>query len=387
MAHKSKRAFAKKNLVAVNVVRSWLRSLDIPVREGGRPGVDMVVTHADGTDLPVAIAVDEFCPVPEGGVRVMARCVVGRREQDALAAFDQIVEASGRSPQRPFREGPERPLNEQGNPRKLIYRDEEFLVAIRHNEFRRTPNPPHDRWEKYRRAMHWISRSFFFKNYELCRRQLMDLEDVLQYARCLMVNFCSRYERVSYEGDRWDLQTVNDGLFMQYLRQRFTGLYQILEKREVSTLPSSGAVETILGVNAMDHHPCPDEVYQLALDNPAELAEARAVWRGEKDGEIPDIFLRGSVDQDYVARKCELDTSTPEARRKSAKTKLGELLGKMPHDEMMQVLTGVATDPAQDFSARQEAFRQIKKHAKGCSLCERGVREEEQVASPDAAGA
>lgn len=378
--------FPKKNAVAVNILRSWLSAVGVPVRVSDTPGFDLTVGDRTGNEVEVMVAVKDDEALPGPGVQVVAGAFTGRQEQRALAAFHKVTAATGWGTPRPLDRGAGVPINEEtGNPRKLFYQNEEFLVAIRHNEFRRSPNPPVARWRQYQNAMNWVVWRFYYKNIDLCQRQKMDFEDVMQYARCFMVNFCSRYERATTTNAAYKLKAANEGLFMEYLRQRLSGLHQIMVKKDRRNVPDEDAVRRAFGSDAMKCHPSPADAYQLALDHPKELAEVRAIWRGEKEGEIPALFTEEPVDQAYLARNCELDTTTFAARRSSARTKLAELLGKLPHERLLAVLQGAATDTEQDFVVRKEAHRQLRTHAKSCKLCDFGVQKEKKVARPHAA--
>lgn len=371
--------FPSKNAVAINVLTSWLKAVGIPVIPASE-GFDLTVLGKDSKKVDVIVAVEG--EVRSTGLKVLAKDVTGRQEGKAYAAFHKITEAAGQGSPIPLdRGGGQKILNEKGNPRKLCYRDEDFLVTIRHNEFRRSPNPSPAAWRQYQRAMNWIVGKFYFKNTALCERQKMELEDVMQYARCFMVNFCARYERPDAT------PSANEGLFMEYLRQRLSGLHQIMLKKELSIIPDADSIHMALGGLAMEYHPSPADAYQLALDHPKELAEARAIFRGEKEGEIPELFTHQPVDQEYLDRNCELDTSSLVRRRASARAKLNEMLNALPHKQFLSVLNNVADDVTQDFTARKEAFRRIRSHTKSCKLCNLGVKKEKEMPSTNTLGA
>lgn len=349
-----------RNATAVNILRSWLNAVNIPNKPSGVPGFDLTVAGVNGeVEVQVCLRPDET--MTGEGIQVLAGEVTGKKSAKALAAFHKITDAAGYPRQKPVDRGVEPELNEQGNPRKLHYKDEEVLVAIRHNEFRRAPNPPKNRWEQYRLTMEKTSWAFLRLNFELCARHGLGIDDLLSYARCWTVNFCAGYETPT------PVYCDNERKLYAYLRQRFAfDLRPILLKKERSMLPDAETVSLALYGRPDPSDGFPGSVRGEPLTPAQEEVE--------------------EIDYDYIARNCELDTSSPKARRESAAKKLGELLSALSHDRMVEVLKETAASTFFDFVTRKEASRQLRLHATSCGSCDlgRGPQEDEELAGDDA---
>jgi hypothetical protein len=350
--------FQEKNATAVNILRSWLTACGIPSRRSQVPGFDLTVDGKSG-DVEVQVSERRDETLPGAGIQVVVADFTGKKVAVALAAFHKVTRAAGYGKPQPFDRGAAPMMNAEGNPRKLHYKDEEFLVSIRHNEFRRAPNPGPDRWEKYKATMNKVAQAFMRTNFELCARNGMTLDDVMTYARCYVVNFCARHEIPETETTFCD----NERKCHSYLQQRLylgpsSSLRAILLKKERSMLPDAETVS--IGLFGK-----PDADTEVSPDADAE-----------------------EVDYDYVAKHCQLDVSSPAKRKKSAATKLTELLGKLPHDQMVELLGNAAKNINFDFTTRKEAARQLRLHAEACESCalpdDAGVKEDEDAAGSDA---
>ena len=348
----------KRNATAVNILRAWLNAVGVPTAPAQEEGYDLLVGALDGGEVAVQVALHPDESGLGGAVKVLAGDLTGKKVERALAAFHQVTDAAGYDRAQPFDRGVDPELNEKGNPRKLHYRDEDFLVAIRHNEFRRAPNPPEDRWKQYRPTIEKTSWAFLRNNFELCARNGFDIGDLLTYARAWTVNFCGRYEAA--EARYFD----NERKLHVHLQQRFLyDLRPILEKKERNVLPDA-------------------ETVSLALyGRPDCTVTAPGSGYGERLPE--DVGEVEEVDYAYVERHCELDTSTPAARRASAAAKLEELLGQLPHDRLVEVLADTAKSVFFDSVTRKEAARRLRLHTEGCASCHVGIEEHEDLAAGD----
>lgn len=218
------------NAVATNLFRSWLTATKIPYSLGTVTGIDFVIQRADGGELPVAV---DRPQVPEGAISVSRKAMTGKKVQDALAAFWAVTDAAGYPRRRPINRGSDPACNERGNPRKLHYRDEPFLVSIRHTEFRRAPDPTPEQWRTYEPVMRRVVNSFYREYRKPLIRNGMGIDDLMTYARCYLANFCSRHE---VPGDPRNLHRCR-----LYINQRLFGGdgAGILLKKERSVLPDA----------------------------------------------------------------------------------------------------------------------------------------------------
>ena len=138
---------------------------------------------------------------------------------DALRQFHRITQTFGY--------GCPIPENRVGKPSKRAsYKSEEFLVAIRHNEFRQAHNCSPAKFTLYKDIVRQRAKKFWYFNAKICQTYGLDYEDLVQYANCWLVNFCGLYERPdASKGDD------NRRLLQNYLKQRFAELYATLQKK------------------------------------------------------------------------------------------------------------------------------------------------------------
>lgn len=330
-----------RNATAVNILRSWLTAVGIKHKPSKLQGYDICVEGRAGGEVQVQVAMGGEEKSKEAGVQVLARDITGKRASKKLDAFWSVTDAAGFERRQPVDRGAEPEANAKGNPRKLHYRDEFDLVAFRHTEFRWSPDPPADRWVRYKPTIEKVAWGFLKMNSRLAARHQFDIDDVLQYARVWVVNYCARYEVPN------PLHNDNERKCYRYLQQRFNNdLRALLLKKERSTIPDAETVSIAL-------YGAPDSDPEVAWG-----------WDERRDSERDD-----EVDPDYVARHCELDVSTPQARRRSAGKVLGELLSQLDHDQFVTTLRGAASSTSIDMTARKEASRLLRAHEAACEAC------------------
>lgn len=319
------------NATAVNILRSWLQAVGIPCTVG-KDAIDLYVGHVIGGSIKVAVLREGKAPAG-ADIVIEAHEMTGKRVEKALEAFYRVTDAAGWDRRQPVNRGEAPVANEKGNPRKLNYKNEEFLVGIRHTEFRRSPNPPPDRWQQYKKTMDVVVRSFwnYPGNEAFFRRQGFERQDLMQYARCFVVNFCGRYETAT------PLYCDNERKLHIYLRQRFVDLLDMLRRKSVNaSLDRDTFVISIFG-------------------DPN--------WHSGKD------MFEEDVDEEYVERHRELDVTTARRRRNSATAKLKELLQQLPHDQLLAKLEETSENDALDITTQKEAERWLKEHRIGCIVC------------------
>src|SRR5687767_13195130 len=131
-----------KNLVAVNVLRSWLRDAGIECSRSAEPEADLDAVASDGTSVSIEVA---FGPVRlTGDLSVSAKEVLG---PDPTKAYRALTDLLGYGPSDPPRRGAPLPVNPQtGKPVALKIDDHDFDVAIRHTEVRLSPDPPPEKF-------------------------------------------------------------------------------------------------------------------------------------------------------------------------------------------------------------------------------------------------
>jgi hypothetical protein len=352
----------KKNATAVNVLRAWLNAAKIPNAPSETSGFDISVERRGGGALEVAVVFS--ATTSSDGVVILAKDILSKSPKTYLKAFWLVTVAAGYESPLPLDRGAGLP-SVDGKQKRLHYSDEDFLVTIRHREFRCSPDPPDDRWSKYRVVIEQAAWRFLKYQYEICARHGLEIQDLISYARCWTVNFVSQYETPT------PVRDDNERKLVKYLQQRFMGSFlPVLQKKERSIMPSPSIVQ-MLSLN--DECPDPSDAYVHALDNREKIALIRKQLAGveltPEEEEVVDSFDFNDEDKDYVKRRCEIDLTTAKSRRQSASKKLTELLEKLPHDEMVLALNGVFENKQIDFVVRKEANKRLKRHQKGCQAC------------------
>lgn len=324
----------QRNLTAVNVLKSWLTAVGVPNNSSKIKGSDISVEVRGGGTLEVQVVMGSEEKAVEGAVRVLAQEITGKASQKKLDAFWRVTDAAGYERQRPVDRGQEPELNEKGNPKKLHYRDDFDLVAFRHTELRWSPDPDEAMWEQYKPTMEKVSWGFLKMNAKLCERAKYDIDDIMQYARMWLVIYCARYQIPN------PIHFDNERKCYRFLQQRFNNdLRSLMLKKLRSSTPDAETVSIALyGTPDADPEVSPDPVEEV-------------------------------VDEDYIERHCELDTSSETARRASAAAKLKELLDELPHDQLLDTLQRTAANEACDWTARKEAGRRLAAHEKECGEC------------------
>ena len=301
-----------RNHRAVNLLRSWLRECGVVSSPSTLAGFDLAVKTTDGLQLEVQVAMREDETMMGHGIQVVSSNILGKNPQVALSTFHKVTVAAGYGRPQPLNRGAEPELNEKGNPRNLNYKDNEFDVAIRATMFRRSPNPPADRWAQYADTVKKTAYSFFRLNYELCIRNGMNFDDVMQHARCFVVSFCA------YDETPNPVFHDNERLLYQYIRQHLKNdLGRVLQSKQRSVIP---------------------------------------------DLETVNIGLRGTPEADLeVSPDAEVGTDEVDV--------LEARLNSFGHDDLLSTLRAAADNEGFDNDIRVEARRRIREHGTVCPTC------------------
>jgi hypothetical protein len=143
--------------------------------------------------------------------------------------------------------------------------------------------------------------------------------------------------------------------------------------------------------------PDPTDAYIRALDNEEVVELGRAVINkpgvihepfaaerrkrteasalADQDDALDELVSGQGQDYDYVARNCELDLSSATSRHRTANERLGQLLGQLPHDLLVEKLKTVQDNLRFDSATRREAKRRLAMHVGECRACTREANE------------
>jgi hypothetical protein len=293
--------------IAANVLKSWLRAV----------GVE---SEYRSSNEPVVVVWDRaFTPNPE---------ILSRNKALALAAFWEVTDALGLSRQQPFDRGIE-PVDATGAMEKTFYKKDAFVAAIRPTDFRRSPDPTPSQWQRYGRIMKRACSHFLYSKRATCIANGLEFEDILQFGRCYIVNFCNKYEMALVD------VSDNERLFSSYVSQRLFGdLLRVLVKAQPG--------------DTLEHT-------WLQLDE--DLTDASHLFKAE-----------------VLTRDEEMEWAQEHLERR---------LLALDHGHLILALAGARSSPVPGVG--QAATRYMAKHLKGCGPCR--LHKDEHFPETNALGA
>jgi len=299
--------YTKTPFIAANLLKSWLRAV----------GVDSQFLSRE--EAVLAVGDHHFIPSHD---------LLSRNKAVALAAFWEVTDRLGLERTQPFNRGVE-PVNEAGEMGKASYKNDVFVAAIRPADFRRSVNPTQDQWKQYERIMKNACAKFLFQNKGLCVSHGLEIDDILQFGRCYIINFCNKYEVPLAEANE------NEKLFSVYVNQRLYGdLRRVLKKAQ----PGDDLEHTWLN-------------FDESLDDSSHLFK--------------------------------MDTLTREQELENAQEHLNDRLRSLGHDQLVTCLRQALDN--QEPGVAGAASRMLRKHLKNCSGCR--LEEHKKLAKTDSLSA
>lgn len=362
---------AKNHKHALAQVRSWLRAVNIPFM-CAEDGVDLLVEGRNSEVVAVSITESGEVVSNDSYVTVPADQILHKNVDIALASFFSITSAAGYGNVRPIDRGPEPNT-------KLMLKEDPELVAMRHTEFRRAPDPKPAMFKQYHALMAKACWRFIRMNPDLCARHGVEHDDLMTYARVFLVNFLGHFEVPN------PTNNDNERLFTNYMHQRFAEVFKMTQKKERSCIPDAETAQIAL-------------VGQI-VDTPRFLLNKSASKSDESNLSSVDIadprnyLFEEKIDTDFINRHNELgEFKSDFIRRRRATAVLEKHLASMPHDQMVEALVEAKQNENFSFDARREARLRLDDHVKVCATCAQaaelspvtGLEEDEEVAGVDA---
>lgn len=353
-----------KNHTAVTIARSWLTACGIPYERGHRSGVDLVVKASNGSSFDVAIIKDT---TPPGGCIVVPAAEMTGKRSRAFAAFHRITAAAGYGLPIPV-DRQEDPVGADGKVFRPRFDEAEFdLVAFRHREFRKCPNPSPEEWKDYMSVIEVAIKRFYSTNYTFLKQQGMELQDLTSFAMVWATNYIKLYQ------DSTKDLVQNRKLMHAHLKQRFSEFRTLLYKKGRSCIPDRDVAEIALTGNIEDgnrqagrgsdllawpaRQETPGEALQEAVDE-------------ELDLEAEDDHQRSLADEAVLRGKKPRLTSSEKTRRRQVQKRLRQALGALDHEALLKALSEASENKALCFDAQHEAKRQLRVHQRACEACQ-----------------
>lgn len=232
-------------------------------------------------------------------------------------------------------------------PIKVRARDEFELVAFRHSELRRVPNPDPARLEFYEATIASSCANFYRRCKNLCTDSMYEIDDLKSFAYIWTCNYIGLYQLPSDENDQ------NLKLLRTYLSQRFNELRKLLWKK---------------GKNIFAHY---DEASILLTGAPFyQIKQQRIEDLNDFDYiDFISIPEPQPVDQAYLNRHRGYETNSVEKRKENASKALQEGLTKLGHERMLEVLIEASGNVRIHPDAQKYAAKKLKEHAEKCEQC------------------
>jgi len=304
----------------LSLLKTWLNAVNIPFLSDADEG-SVVAQNAAGDTIHILVG--KGLPPTPNSIVVEGSDLTGGKVSKALETFTHLQEQLGYEPKAPVDRGP--------LPTKKLANGSDFeLVALRHGEMRRCPNPPKGKLESYKPTIERAIWRFMRSNSTLCADNLLAIEDLRTYAQVWTVNYCALYELDRGQDD----QAENAKLLFTHLAQRFSNFRQLLIDKSRNV------------------HPMLDTAFIGLHGRPYDYSNFSS-WE--------------STD---AAVEAEDEANKPKRRRRNkSAVKLDDALGALGHDQMVTVLAVAAKNDRIHPDARAEAMRRLDAHKAECKEC------------------
>jgi hypothetical protein len=339
---------ARSTEKAVRALASYLTACKIPWALSTIRSHDLDVIGQDGTLIKVVVLGDPKQEVPSDTIAVPGWDLISPSLKIAFSALHKVTEPGGYGTPEPVDRGPD-------PDKKLCYKDDHDLVAMRHWPLRTAPNLPDAVFKDYTKMIENLCRFFYNTN-----RRFMDLfgytvGDLLTFAMVWLVIFQHHHAKLK-EGQKHE----NRKLFTEFVKQKFIDFRTVVQSKANGCFPNGETLVTALYEENVGGPPL------ARIQSNRSGGAASLVLATHHDYDQRDD---AGDDEEYQRRHNLLDKSSENKRRKSAALILAELLGKLPHDEFIEKVKGAALNDAFCYDTRMEARRQLRKHVESCSVC------------------
>ncbi len=313
-------------------LKTWLTAVDIAYQDTTS---GLVVTSKTGDPVPVDLGTQRR----PNSIFIRGKDLTSRSLGKSLKAFQALQLALGYEARTPVDRG--------AIPTKKMHHKEDFeLVAMRHSEFRRVPNPDEADLAEYKVVIDKAVWKFYRKNQQVCHDHGYDVGDLRTYAYIWTVNYMGLYDRPNL------VKEERERFLCHYLGQRFAEFHRHLQKKRRNTLPML------------------DDAFIATHGRPYDYG-TKSNWFASSDED------QESPEEAWLAAEGEEDESPKEKSyvkrtlaRKEASAVLDEHLMRMDHDQMVLVLSGAVENDRIHLDARREASRRLRAHAARCEKCD-----------------
>jgi hypothetical protein len=343
-----------RNATAVCRIASWFDAVGIVSTKSKTPGCDLTVLASDGTEYEIVVAGGAVSPPVANCLVIQTKVVNGRDIYSAFDAFGGLTEKLGYGKLVPVDRGPDLEINpETGNPKKAHYSDDFELVAFRHCDLRRAPNPTNAKFAKYDKIIERVCKKFYWNFQSLCQSNMLEVEDLKTYAMVWAINYFGSYEVLNPTVDD------NEKKLTEYLKQKFyVDFVALLNKKNRNTL-----VDYQTAAIAHTGDPTIEEYigYETSHD-----VTAKDNNRAVRDSRTPETLLTTNPD---------IEEEALTFGRKSAQQVLEGMFIRN-HDKALNALWDVIENHNTHPDAKKEAMKWLRSHTEECEGCAKKDAEE-----------
>ena len=280
---------------AATQLKSWLKAVDIPFVDYSSY---ILVTKRNKCQVPLCFN-DQ--PLLTNRIVINTKDIVNKKIKDSLDFFVQLQKRLGYAPKMPVSRGklPKGKSNDFD------------LVALRHHELHKCPNPDPKKLLYYRPVIDIAVRKFVRDNSKIIYGNSMDTEDINTYAQMWTINFIGLHE-LPVRGD-----DQNKRLLMEYLKQRLSDLIRMVKNR--------------------------------------------------MNVKIFDSDIKGTTFDDNFEQ--EEESEVPIKSKKEFARLLDQKLNDLDHDQLVETLLTAAKNDHIHFDAQKEASKRLHAHSLVCDKC------------------
>jgi hypothetical protein len=272
----------------------------------------------------------------QGHVAIDGANFTSRDLQKGLDAFGRLQVLLGYEPRNPVNRGPI-------PTRKAYYGNNFELVAMRHTDLRRVPNPPPGKLESYRVVVDKAVWKFFRTNQVRCQDNLLTVDDLRTYAQVWTTEYIGMYEVST--ASRQD----NERFLFHFLSQRFSEFRVLLDKKNRNVLPMLD--EAFIATHGRPYEYTTKADWFTADGYEEPHHEVASEWETEDDEQ--------ALSADETVKAAEADVTIP----------LDQQLEALGHGKMVDALRGVVENDRIHIDARREASKRLQAHAMRCIEC------------------
>jgi hypothetical protein len=184
--------------------------------------------------VDVVVAINEPTEALQGVLFIDGKALNGRKLQVAVDAFTGLTMAAGLGSLSPV------PNRGVAPTQKLHFAEHFDEVAMRHTEFRKSPNLPAEKVKEFEPIITRLAKGFYARNRLVLDTFGYDSDDIISYGRVWLHNYFGVHRKPGHK----HLDDIR--LFTQYMKQRCVEFLDLIRKKSRNVLPEDDTLATAL---------------------------------------------------------------------------------------------------------------------------------------------